>query len=186
MNKLILNEEKETQDEQMKSEEQRDFNNYFGQTANPFIILSQFELSKDSLRLAFDGFASTNAFDSGDEPLPNLRRDFFIQGDKFRDFRIANGEVFESIKTKCLEIAEVSDNYNLIYMNLLIHKAVLVINVERSKKDDNIVRTKTSPEYHQIIENNSELVSQVLDIAWSYGKKNDLWLKSLSPIIQNK
>lgn len=163
----------------------RDYKNYFGQTSEPFIVVSQFELSKDLLRIVFDGYSSTDSFDANDEPLSNLRRVFQIEGDRLRDIRIENGEIFESIKTNSLEIAQVPGDYEFVFLNFAISKAVMVIHAARKSKDDSIVRTKTAPEYHEIVANNIELVSQVLSLAWTFGKEHDVWLRSLSPLSEN-
>lgn len=161
---------------------ERDYRNYFGQTAQPFVIVSQFELAENFLRIVFDGFSSIEQFNAGDDSLPNLRREFFIDGQNLAELKRNHFEIFDSIKMRVLEIANVPADYELIYLNLLIDKWVLVINASRKTRDDSIVRTKTAPEYHDIIANNLELVSQVLTIAWQYGKINDEWLNQLTEI----
>ena len=164
----------------------REYQNYFGQTATPFVIVSEFELTKTYLRIVFDGFGSIDRFESGDEPILNLRREFFVEGIQLENLRRNYSEVFEDIKTRTLEIAQAPLDYELMRLQLFIIKWVLVIQATRSSKDDDILRTKTAPEYHGIIANNLELVGQVLHIAWQYGKENDLWLNQLTEISELK
>lgn len=161
---------------------EREHQNYFGQTATPFVIVSEFELTEKLLRIVFDGYASTARFDAGDEPLPNLRREFLIDGERLEEMIRNCHELFDSIKERTLQIAQVPADYELKHLHLLIAKWILVINATRSTKDDGVVRTKTAPEYHSIIADNLELVAQVLTVAWQYGKDNDPWLAQLTEI----
>ncbi|MBS1793346.1 MAG: hypothetical protein JSS81_05800 [Acidobacteria bacterium] len=158
---------------------ERDYRNYFGQTANPFVLVSEFELTPLFLRIAFDGFASIETFDAGAEPLSNLRREFRIDGDEFSDLKRNHSDVFDSIRNNCLKIANAPENYEFTYLNLLTVRWVLIINATSERRDDLIVRTKTAPEYHLIIAENLQLIAQVLTIAWEYGKTKDEWLRSL-------
>lgn len=161
---------------------ERDHRNYFGQAAQPFVIVSEFELTTQFLRIVFDGFASIEDFDRGAQCLPNLKRQFIIAGDELEAVKRDHHEIFDSIKNAVLVIAGAPADYDLTHLNLLIAKWVLVIQATRKTKDDTILRTKTDPEYHQIIAENLPLVAQVLTVAWQYGKENDEWLNSLSEV----
>lgn len=162
---------------------ERDYRNYFGQTSNPFVLVSEFELTPLLLRIAFDGFSSTEEFDAGGEPLANLRREFFIDGTALNELKRNHSDVFQSIQANCLKIANAPGNYEFTYLNLLTIRWVLIINAASERRDDTIVRTKTAPEYHSIIAENLELIAQVLTVAWEYGKTKDAWLRSLSPVL---
>ncbi len=156
----------------------RDYQNYFGQTGNPFVLVSEFELRTNQIRIAFDTFASTDSFDNGDEPLPRLRREFALVDSQFSEFEENHREILQAIRNQVLKIDGLSEEYTLLSFQIFITKFVIVINAE--KPDDNSLRTKTAPEYHRIIENNRELVQNALAIAWEYGKNNDPFLASLS------
>jgi hypothetical protein len=156
----------------------RDANNYFGQTSNPFVLVSEFEIKTNSIRIVFDGFASSERFNEDDEPLSNLRREFSLVDSQFTEFAETHREILDAIRNQILKIDGFSEEYTLIFFQILITKFVIVINAE--KPDDNSVRTKTAPEYHRIIEENRELVQNALSIAWQFGKTNDPFLASLS------
>lgn len=166
---------------EIKGKEQetiRDANNYFGQTSNPFVLVSEFEIKTNSIRIVFDGFASSERFNEGNEPLSNLRREFNLIDSQFAEFAENNREILEAIRNQILKIDGLSEEYMLLSFQIFITKFVIVINAEKS--DDNSLRTKTAPEYHRIIEENRELVQNALSIAWEFGKANDPFLASLS------
>ncbi|HQU82576.1 MAG TPA: hypothetical protein PKY59_05615 [Pyrinomonadaceae bacterium] len=165
----------------------RDHTNYFGQLSTAFIILSEFELEvSKSLKVVFDGWQSVESFDAGDEPIANLKRVFILQGNDFNDFFNEHRDVFQNVSTAALTIIGVTDKeYDLDYLNLQTSKFVLALSAtKRVTKDDVIRRVKTAPEYHEIIAQNLELISQTVMLAWEYGKEHDQFLNSLTDLNQ--
>lgn len=161
----------------------RNHTEYFGQLSAAFVILSEFELdTAKSLRIVFDGWKDIEAFDARDEPIDNLKRIFIFDGNRFNDFVSTHREIFQSISSAALSIIGVSaTDYQLDYLNLQTAKLVMSLSAtKRVTKDDTIRRIKTVPEYYQLITQNLELITQVVGLAWEYGKEHDQFLNSLT------
>jgi len=166
---------------------EREHANYFGQLSTAFVILSEFELeTSKSLKIVFDGWQSVESFDAGDEPIANLKRVFILKENEFNAFFNEHRDIFLSVSFAALSIIGVTDKeYDLDYLNLQTAKFVLSLSAtKRITKDDVIRRLKTAPEYHEIISQNLDLISQTVVLAWEYGKEHDQFLNSLTDLNQ--
>jgi hypothetical protein len=157
---------------------ERNHKQYFGNTGNLFVVVSEFSLTTNNLKIGFDTFASTESFDIGNEPLLHLRREFVIKETEFANLKTENKDFFKDITEQVLDIIKVGSEFSLDYFQILTTKWVIVVNAKSATREIN--QTITAPEYHSIIADNTSLVLSAINMAWEYGKQKDDYLASLN------
>lgn len=161
---------------------ERNHQNYFGQTADVFTILGEFELRERGLRFAFETFSSIAAFDAGAQPLDRLRKEFSFVGESLEDFKSVNESVISAISETALNILGVGGRgWTLQHLYLSTVGKAIVISAIDPAGDEFTTITKQGGAFDAIVEANLDLIAQAIGLTWSHGENNDDFLSSMTP-----
>lgn len=160
----------------------RDHTRYFGQLANIFTILNEFENQPTRLRFNFETFASSEIFDSGAMPPGRLRREFTLESDALETFSTENSEVLKAIKDTALNIAGVGGRgWDLSYLYISTISKVLLITAENPTNREKTTISKPGAAFDETVQSNLDLIKQAIGITWNYAKSNDGFLNQMTP-----
>lgn len=162
---------------------ERNHQNYFGRTAQVFVPLGTFGFTQSDLTVDFRGWSSVESFDRGDQPLPFLTNAFRMDGVDFLQFRETNRNLFDEMSSVILEIINLQPNDGWTLKTFIIRPTDRIF-VAIAVKDGERERVETVPgaQFDSIIAEHSDLVQNVLSLAWQFGTEKSEWLSNLTPI----